>query len=89
MAEKVTCIVKGEAHKHSDCRCITKIQTDGWRSYTREEAHDKVKASPGSIEVDGGGRTAPLVAAERAGTKYVRTRSDDTTDDNLLTVKEC
>jgi hypothetical protein len=89
MPEKVTCIVKGEAHLHIDCRSITRIQTDGWRAYTREQAHEKVKASPGSIVVEGGGETAPLIPAEREGKKYVRTRPDDTTADNLLSVKEC
>jgi hypothetical protein len=85
----VTCIVKGESTKYSDCRCITKIQTDGWRSYTREEVNDKVKASPGSIVVEGGGATANVIAAVREGLKCVRTAPDDTTADNLLKVKEC
>ncbi|MBI3852103.1 MAG: DUF3892 domain-containing protein [Verrucomicrobia bacterium] len=89
MAEKVTCIVKGEAHLHSDCRCITEIKTDGWRRYTRLDAYNKVKESPGSIVVEGGGRTIDVIPAEREGTKYVRTRSDDTTADNLLSVQEC
>jgi hypothetical protein len=89
MAEKVTCIVKGEAHLHSDCRSITKIKTDYYNEYTREQAHDKVKASPGSVVVEGGGATAPLIPAEREGKKYVRTRPDDTTADNLLQVPEC
>lgn len=89
MPEKVTCIVKGEAHLHSDCRCITQIKTDYWRTYTREEANVKVTGSPGSIVVEGGGRTAPLIPAEREGKKYVRTRPDDTTVDNLLQVPQC
>jgi hypothetical protein len=87
MAEKVTCIVKG-APKYSDCRCITQIRTDAAR-YTREEAHDHVKAQPNSIYVEGGGARAYLIAAIRDGVKYVRTRPDDTTEDNLLTVREC
>ena len=89
MAEKVTCIVKGDAHLHTDCRSITKFTTDGVKVYTREEANAKVTSSPGSIEVEGGGRTAPLVPAEREGKKYVRTRSDDSTADNLLQVRAC
>lgn len=89
MAEKVTCITKGEAHLHSDCRSITKIQTDQAREYTREQAHEKVAANPGSIVVEGGGETAPLVPAQREGTKYVRTKPDDTVADNLLRVRQC
>jgi hypothetical protein len=36
MAEKVTCIVKGDSRKYSDCRCITQIRTYV-RPYTREQ----------------------------------------------------
>jgi len=89
MAEEVTCIIKGEAHLHSDCRSITNITTDNWRKYTREEAHEKVKNAPGSIVVEGGGKTALLIPAEHEGKKYVRTHPDDTTADNLLQVREC
>jgi hypothetical protein len=89
MAEKVTCIVKGEAHLHSDCCCITKIKVDGWHTYTREEAHDKVTTTPGSIVVEAGGNTVDLIPAKRGDTKYVRTRPDDTKEDNLLKVQEC
>ena len=67
MSEKVTCIVKGEAHLHSDCRSITKIKTDYWKEYTREQAHEQVKAHPGSIVVEGGGQTAPLFQPNAKG----------------------
>lgn len=88
MAEKVTCIVRGEKDKYSDCRCITEIRTDASR-YSRLEAHNKVKASPGSIYVEAAGSKANLVPAEREGLKYVRTAANDTTADNLLKVKDC
>jgi len=88
MAEKVKCIVKGDSSKYSDCRCITEIRTDA-RSYTRLEAHNRVKASPGSIFVAQGGSKADLVPAEREGLKYVRTAPNDTTADNLLNAPKC
>lgn len=88
MAEKVTCIVKGDG-RYSDCRCITEIRTDAGRRYTREQAHEQVKQSPKSIYVEGGGERADLIPAVREGLKYVRTRADDTTADNLLKVREC
>ncbi|MBW2293695.1 MAG: DUF3892 domain-containing protein [Deltaproteobacteria bacterium] len=88
MAEKVECIVKGDADQHSDCRCITSIRTDA-QTYTRLEAHDRVKQSPGSIFVAQGGSKADLVAAEREGLKYVRTEPNDTTADNLLNAPTC
>jgi hypothetical protein len=89
MAEKVTCVVKGEKYLHFDCCSITQIQVDGRHIYTREQAHDKVTAAPGSVVVEAGGRTVDLLPAQRGETKYVRTRPDDTTEDNLLKVREC
>jgi hypothetical protein len=88
MAEKVTCIIRGDKDKYSDCRCITEIRTDAGK-YTRTEAHDKVKRSPGSIYVEQGGSRANLVDAVREGLKYVRTAPNDTTTDNLLKVRDC
>lgn len=88
MAEKVTCIVRGDKPKYSDCRCITEIRTDAGR-YSRTEAHEKVKKMPGSIVVEAGGSKANLVPVEREGLKYVRTAPNDTTADNLLKVRDC
>ena len=86
--ERVTGITRGEAHLYPDCRSITLIKTDECQFYTSEGAHEQVKAHPGSIIVVGGGEIVPLIPAEREGKKYVRTKPDDTTDDNLLKVKE-
>ena len=88
MLERVTNIVRGEAHLYPDCRSITLIKTNEWKVYTPEPAYEQVKAYPGSIVVVGGGEIVPLIPAERDGKIYVRTRHDDTTDDNLLKVKE-
>ncbi len=88
MAERVTCIVRGESHLYSDCRCITQIRTDA-ATYSRLEAHNKVKNSPGSIYTEAGGSRANLIPAERGGLKYVRTAPNDTKDDNLLKVQDC
>lgn len=88
MAEKVTCIIRGDKDKYSDCRCITQIRTEA-STYTRLEAHNKVKATPGSIYVEAASSRANLVDAERDGLKYVRTAPNDTTVDNLLKVKDC
>lgn len=87
MAEKVACIVKGDS-RYTDCRCITQIRTDV-RTYSREQAHDRVKQSPGSIFVAQGGSKADLIPAERDGVKYVRTKPNDTTADNLLSAPNC
>lgn len=88
MAERVTCIVRGDRSIYSDCRCITAIQTAEAR-YTRLEAHNKVKASPGFLHVQAAASRADAILAERDGLKYVRTEPNDTTADNLLTVRDC
>lgn len=88
MAEKVTCIVRGDKDKYSDCRCITQIRTD-LKTYTRLEAHNQVKNYPGSIYVDVGFSRSNLIPAEREGTKYVRTAPNDTKEDNVLKVRDC
>ncbi|MGH3429084.1 MAG: DUF3892 domain-containing protein [Mycobacteriales bacterium] len=48
-----------------------------------------MKQSPKSIYVEGGGERADVIPALREGLKYVRTRADDTTADNLLKVRDC
>lgn len=88
MAEKVECIVKGESHLYSDCRCITQLKTAA-NTYSRAQAHYLVDSTPGALYVEGGGSRANVVAATREGLKYVRTAPNDTTADNLLKVREC
>jgi len=87
MAEKVASIFKGDG-RYTDCRCITLIRTDA-RTYTREEAHERVKLLPGSILVAQGGSKAKLVPVVRDGLKYVRTAPNDTPADNLLRAPPC
>jgi hypothetical protein len=84
MAERVTCIVRGDKDRYSVCRCITEIRTDA-RKYTRLEAHEKVKTSLGSIYGEAGDSRADLIPAVRDGLKYVRTAPNDTTTDNRFT----
>lgn len=88
MAERVMCIVRGDKYRFSDCRCITEIRTDAGR-YSRLDAHNKIKNSPGSIYVEVPGSKVNLVAADREGLKYVRTAAKDRTADNLLKVRDC
>lgn len=87
MAERVACVVKGDRHVYSDCRCITELRTATSR-YTRTQAHDLVRSHPGALYVEGGGSRSNVVPATRNGLKYVRTAPNDTTADNLLQVRE-
>lgn len=80
--------MKGNSQKYSDCRCITTLKTTTI-SFSRTQAHDKVKANPGSLYVEKAGSRANLIAATREGLKYVRTAPNDMKEDNLLKVREC
>jgi acetylornithine deacetylase/succinyl-diaminopimelate desuccinylase-like protein len=88
MADQVTCIVKGDGTRYSDCRCITEIRT-GTGRYSRSAANAKVSREPGSLYVQAAGSRVNVIPAEREGVKYVRTVPNDTTADNLLSVREC
>lgn len=89
MTERVSCVTKGESHKYSDCRCITAVGTTTGRRYSREQAHDMVKASPGCLYVERSGSRANLVPGLRDGVKYVRTSPNDTPMDNLIQLPNC
>jgi hypothetical protein len=52
MAERVTCIVRGDLYMYSDCRVHQQIRTEA-RAYSRLEAHDKVKNEPVNLRRSG------------------------------------
>ncbi len=89
MAERVTCVVRGDRAKYSDCRCITELRTASGTTLLRLEAHYLVKATPGALYVEREGSRVDLLAAEREGLRYVRTEPNDTERDNLLKLVEC
>lgn len=89
MAERVTCVVRGDRGKYSDCRCITELRTANGTRLLRLEAHYLVKATPGALYVERRGSRVDVVAAEREGLRYVRTEPNDTDKDNLLQLDEC
>ncbi len=94
MSLRITCINKAGGY-HEDPH--EAIQTLGWvneqnaqigRS-TREVMHDWVKSGGLAFVVAGGSR-APLVAVVNSrGTRFVKTKPDATTKDNLLKLPEC
>ena len=88
VVEQVFCIVRDHYSLHSDCRCIARIKTHV-NTYTRLEAYNKVTTHPDSLYVQAGSGRAFLIPAEREGVKYVKTKQDDTTADNLLQLPDC
>jgi hypothetical protein len=94
MSIRITCINKAGGY-HEDPH--EAIQTLGWQHEqdastgrsTREVMHDWVKQGGQAFVVSGSHR-APLIALTNSrGTKYVKTKPDGVTDDNLLNLPEC
>ncbi len=52
--------------------------------FKKENVHDAVKKSPGSIKVDRGAKPDLIAAVSSAGEKYVRSEPNDTQNDNLI-----
>lgn len=89
MAERITCVIKGESHRYSDCRCISILGTATGHRLTRERAHDLLVSTPGSLYIERFGTRSNLIPAQRDGVKYVRSSPNDSTSDNLLSLPSC
>ena len=96
MSIRITCINKaGGDHENP----YVAISTLGWTNEatgatgnsTRTQMYDFLVIEKGSAYVkDGQGNTAYLQGEISAkGTKYVRTKADNVTSDNLLKLPEC
>lgn len=91
MALEVTCVTTDRGSDYDDCRCIETIGYEVLGSTTQKtpaEMHDKINSGT-DFYVKENGSKAYLEAAERNGTKYVRTESNDTRRDNLLQQPSC
>lgn len=68
----------------ADCSAIRFLCLSDGQRVSREDLHGRVREGlPVRSRNDAGPR---LVAVERGGTRYVRTRPDDTPFDNLLSL---
>jgi hypothetical protein len=56
---------------------------------TPEQIHDKIEEEDREFYILENGERTYLEAKERLGTKYVRTRPNDTEEDNLLSQGSC
>lgn len=91
MAREVVCASK-DPNGPNDCRCITRIGYDTVGitvTRTPEEVHEDIEQKGRTYYVEHNGSRTELAAAERGGTKYVRTEPNDTEDDNLLQIGGC
>lgn len=94
MSIRIRCINKAGGY-HEDPH--EAIQTLGWENEqdrstgrsTREGMHDWVRNGGQAFVVAGGFRAQLEARVNSRGTKYVRTRPDATTKDNLLKLQEC
>jgi Protein of unknown function (DUF3892) len=94
MSIRVTCIEKKSGNDENDHTAISKL---GWKNEstgttgtkTREQMYDWVNdGNTAYVKVDG--NKVELEAIKTAkGTKYVRTKPDGTTKDNLLELPAC
>lgn len=95
MSIRITCIKK-DAGNHENPHIAISIL--GWINETdktsgrtgRIEMHDWIKEGGHAYVKDSNGNVARLTAeVSSKGTKYVRTKPDSTTTDNLLKLPEC
>ena len=95
MAVKITCIRKDSGNHENPYVAITSMKwineenNKGGES-SRIEMHDFVKDGGIAYVTDQSGNKANLIAEVSPwGNKFVKTKADNVTSDNLLKLKEC
>lgn len=94
MAFRITCISKDSGNHENPYVAISHLnwvndQTGAPGRSTRLQMHDFLTGG-GDAYVQAGSARANVIAAVSAqGTKYVKTRADNTQTDNLLKLAEC
>lgn len=94
MSKRITCIKKAGGNHENAYTAITSLTWSegfGTGTSTREQMYDNVRYDSTYAYVqDAAGNKAYLMAATTSnGTKYVKTKPDDVTSDNLLKLPEC
>lgn len=89
----VKCVNIDDASQYDDCRCIESIGFPGKNvdtvTRTPSQVYDWVENDGHTVEVNHNGKTTNVVGATNGSTKYVRTKSNDTKEDNLLKQPSC
>lgn len=86
MSRQVKCILQDSWRGREDR--ITHIGGD-WGQITTEEGIRHIENGTYSYYVKVGSDDAKVVVASRNGKKYLKTESDNTTVDNLLSLPNC
>jgi hypothetical protein len=89
----IGCVTIDQSSDYDDCRCIEVIgiptKQGGTNTYTPAEIYDRIEDEGDRFYVEEDGSKTYLEAVKRGSTKYVRTESNDTKDDNLLNQPSC
>ena len=87
----VVCVDIDESSNHDDCRCIENVgfraENGGVAKRTPEQAYEMIDDPGDTAHIEG--TDTELEQATRGSTKYVRTQSNDTKNDNLLQQDSC
>ena len=91
MASRITCITKPNAHSsHEHITNVGGVRSNGGGFYiTREECANDIDNRKDTYYVEVGKSRIDVQTYTRGGTKYIKTRNDDTQKDNLLSLKQC
>lgn len=86
MSRLVKCINKRD--RQSRHERISHIGGD-WGRITEDEAIRQIKADPAAYHVRVGTNDVRVIIAKHEGREYLKTESDTTTRDNLLSLPDC
>ena len=94
MGFRITCINKDSGKHENPYVAISHLnwvndQTGASGRSTRVQMHDFVKGGGDAYVQAGGANASVMAAVSPHGTKYVKTRADNTQTDNLLKLAEC
>jgi hypothetical protein len=85
MATEITCIVRDGSDPDNR---IDSVGGSGW-SKPEDTVIAEIENGSETYFVDVGGNQVQVEVAEREGRKYLRTDSDQTTENNLLSLPDC
>ena len=89
----VKCVNIDQGSNYDDCRCIESIGFPGKNTDTATrtppEVYDLVENDGHTVIVEHNGTETEVHGATHGTTKYVRTESNDTKEDNLLKQPSC
>jgi hypothetical protein len=94
MTVKIICIKKENGNHENPCEAISSL---GWieevtqkrRNSSRIQMYEFVKKGGYAYVEDDASRVKLITGISNKGNKYVKTKPNDTEDDNLLKLPEC